>query len=120
MNESFWGKSAFINLHECNDKINNPKEIKKFVKLLCEEIGMKRVGKLHLKKFGDGTLEGYSFMQFIETSSITAHFEDKMGNSFRAFIDIFSCKEFDDKKAAEFCREFFNAEISEMKTFIRR
>ena len=119
MNKNFWGKSALINLHECNDKINNPKEIKLFVKLLCEEIGMKRFGKLHLEKFGEGTLEGYSFMQFIETSSITAHFEDKRGKSYRAFIDIFSCKEFDEKKAANFCKDFFEAKLSKMKIFIR-
>ena len=45
-------------------------------------------------------------MQFIETSTITAHF-DEQGN--RAFIDIFSCKTYNAKKVALFCKKFFKA-----------
>jgi hypothetical protein len=53
---------------------------------------MRAHGPLHLERFGDGELEGWSAMQFIETSSITVH-ADEFGC--RCFIDVFSCKPFD-------------------------
>src|SRR3989338_8101822 len=108
MTENFWGKSALIDMHGCNEKVDKPEEIRKFVDELCKNINMKRHGELHIDKFGDGDLEGHSFMQFIETSSITGHFDDKKGKTNRAFIDIFSCKNFDEKKASEFCKDFFS------------
>jgi len=45
-------------------------------------------------------------MQFIETSSIVAHFDEIWD---RAFIDVFSCKTFDSKVAGKFSKEFFKA-----------
>ena len=115
----FWGKSAVIDLYDCNEYVKNPKKIEEFVKELCELIKMKRHGHLYLERFGDGKLEGYSFMQFIETSSITAHFEEQE-NPKKAFIDIFSCKDFDAEKAAEFCKNFFDAKKYKVKTIIRK
>jgi len=120
MDDNFWGKSASINLGGCNDNVSNPKKIREFVDALCKKISMKKYGILHLKKFGYGELEGYSCMQFIETSSVTCHFDEKMGKSNRAFIDIFSCKDFNEKIALKFCRSFFQAKTANMKTFIRR
>ena len=120
MGDNFWGKSASINLSGCNSFVSKPKKIREFIDKLCKEILMKKYGILHLKKFGYGNLLGYSCMQFIETSSITCHFDEKRGKTNRAFIDIFSYKEFDEKKALKFCIKFFSAKTSEMKTFIRR
>lgn len=117
-NKKFWGKLASIDLVGCNDKITKPKEIKSFCDELCKKIKMKKYGPTYLKKFGVGKLEGYSFMQFIETSSITAHFEEQQ-NPKKAFIDIFSCKDFDEKKAAKFCKEFFGASKMKLRVSIR-
>lgn len=108
--QKFWGKSASIDLVGCNDNVKKPKEIKRFCDELCKVIKMKR--------FGVGKLEGYSFMQFIETSSITAHFEEQQ-NPMKAFIDIFSCKDFNEKKAAEFCKNFFGAKKVKLRVLIR-
>ncbi len=58
-------------------------------------------------------------MQFIETSSITAHFEDQQ-RPMKAFIDIFSCKDFNEKSAAKFCKEFFQAERAKTTILIRK
>lgn len=117
--QNFWGKLASIDLVGCNDKISKPDEIRKFCNQICKEIKMKKYGPTYLKKFGVGKLEGYSFMQFIETSSITAHFEEQQ-NPKKAFIDIFSCKDFDENKAKAFCKDFFNAKTAKMKVLIRR
>jgi S-adenosylmethionine/arginine decarboxylase-like enzyme len=60
-------------------------------------IDLRAHGPLRLERFGDGDLEGWSAMQFIETSSITIHADEFSG---RCFIDVFSCREFDPEVAA--------------------
>jgi S-adenosylmethionine decarboxylase len=113
-----WGVSASIDLYGCDPKmIKTPKEIERFVIELCEKIKMKRHGDVLIDRFGDGELEGYSFLQFIETSSITAHFDEPEN---RAFIDIFSCKYYDPQVTAEFCKSFFKADSYEMNVLLRK
>ncbi|MDO8517957.1 MAG: S-adenosylmethionine decarboxylase [bacterium] len=103
-----WGLLASLDLHNCNrEVITNPEKIRQFVVELCERIGMVRHGECHIDQFGEGELLGYSMFQFIETSSITAHFDDKISNA--GYIDIFSCKYFNPFKAAEFAKKFFGA-----------
>lgn len=114
----FWGKLASIDLIGCNDRISKPQFIRRFCIEICKKIKMKRYGPIHLKRFGVGKLEGYSFMQFIETSSITAHFEEQQ-NPKKAFIDIFSCKDFNEKDAAEFCKTYFGADKAKVRVLIR-
>lgn len=111
-----WGKLAIIDLKNCNFKIKSPEKIKKFVFELCESIGMERHGPLHIDRFGEGDLEGYSCMQFLKTSSITVHFDELKS---RAFIDIFSCKDFDENGALNFSKKFFEAE-GEVESRIRK
>lgn len=91
--------------------------MKEFVLALCKEIDMKPHGEPLIEKFAEGSLEGYSVLQFIETSSITIHFDDKMGD--RAFIDIFSCKYFDASVAATFCQNFFEAKGAKFWNLLR-
>jgi len=103
----WWGRSASIDLHGCDRKLlHDPQAIRRFVKELCQVLKMKRVGPAEIKRFGHGRLRGYSMMQFIETSTIVAHF-DEQGN--RAFIDVFSCKPYNPKPVARFCKKFFKA-----------
>ena len=115
----FWGKLASVNLYGCDHSLLQSKDgIRKYLVGLCKVIKMKRMGEPIIKKFGEGNLEGYSAMQFIETSSVTLHLDDKMGD--RAFIDIFSCKDFSAKEAEKFSKDFFKAKKSKMKVFIRK
>jgi len=114
----FWGKLASINLYECDSElIKNKRYIRKFVKELCKEINMKTYGKLLIKRFGKGKLNGISALQFIETSSITLHFDETQN---RAFIDIFSCKDFNENKSEKFSKNFFKAKSSSKKVLIRK
>lgn len=115
-----WGLLVSVDLYGCDSEmIKTPEEIKRFVIELCDEIKMKRHGDVLLDRFGDGVLvsEGYSFMQFIETSSITAHFDEPQS---KAFIDIFSCKYFVPEIAADFCKRFFKAESCEVNVLLRK
>ena len=58
----------------------------RFVADVVPAIGMVAHGPTLLERFGDGDLEGWSAMQFIETSSITIH-ADEFGG--RCFVDVF-------------------------------
>jgi S-adenosylmethionine/arginine decarboxylase-like enzyme len=64
---------------------------------------------LLLDRFGDDELEGWSALQFIETSSITIHADEVFG---RCFVDVFSCKPFDAQLAAALAVECFGGAAS--------
>jgi S-adenosylmethionine/arginine decarboxylase-like enzyme len=93
-----WGMLAAIDLHGCRQRrLADPDSILAFVPSVIEAIGMRAHGPLRLERFGSGELEGWSAMQFIETSSITVHADEFSG---RCFIDVFSCREFNPEVAA--------------------
>jgi len=117
MKKKIWGQLLSVDLGECDYSLLTSREkISEFCGELCEKIKMVPHGKPIIKRFGEGELEGYSAIQFIETSSITAHL-DEFG--LRAFIDIFSCKTFDGKKAEKFCQSFFKAKKMRTKNYYR-
>lgn len=100
-----WGMLAAIDLHGCElRRLADPERIRAFVPAVIDAIGMRAHGPLALERFGDGDLEGWSAMQFIETSSITIHADEVSG---RCFIDVFSCLPFDPEIAAAVALEHF-------------
>ena len=102
-----YGVELIIDLHECDlDGLVNKEKLTEFFVTLCEKIDMKRHGDpLLWEDYSDlPHLNGVSAMQFIETSTIVAHF-DELGN--RAFIDVFSCKRYNPQKVAVFCKKYF-------------
>jgi S-adenosylmethionine/arginine decarboxylase-like enzyme len=112
-----WGLHAVIDLYGCNPElIKSFKEIERFVIELCELIDMKRYGKAMIERFASDYYEGVSLLQFVETSSITAHFDEQEN---RAFIDIFSCKYFAPEKAVAFCQNFFKAKDNKVQVLLR-
>ncbi len=117
-NSWWWGRSVSVDLHGCNPfRIKSPEILSTFVRKLTKLLKMHRVGPVELKRFGHAKLRGYSLMQFIETSSITAHF-DEQGK--RAFIDVFSCKKYNARKVVAFCKEFFQAKDARMNVEERK
>src|SRR3954447_18746963 len=93
-----WGMLAAIDLHGCEAApLADPDAIDAFVRAVIEAIGMRAHGPLRMERFGEGELEGWSAMQFIETSSITVHADEVSG---RCFVDVFSCRPFDAEVAA--------------------
>ena len=114
-----WGLLASIDLHHCNpESIRDPKKIKEFILELCERIDMTRHGECLIERFGNGDLEGYSVFQFIETSCVSAHFDEKVANA--TYLDIFSCKYFNPFEASEFAKEFFEAEDYNLSYTLRK
>jgi S-adenosylmethionine decarboxylase len=93
-----WGMLAAIDLHGCErSRLEDPGTLRRFVPSLIDAIGMRAHGPLMLDRFGDGELEGWSAMQFIETSSVTVHTDEVCD---RCFVDVFSCRPFDSSAAA--------------------
>lgn len=102
-----WGYHLSMDLHTCSPGIIRSKElIQDYVIKLCKLIDMKRYGDCQIVHFGEGNKEGYTMVQLIETSNITAHFANDINS---AYIDIFSCKPFDQEAASVFTAEFFEA-----------
>ena len=106
-----------IDLSGCKyELLTSPQKLKEFTKKLCKEIKMIPHGEPIIERFGEGYLEGWSLMQFIETSTITVHLDEV---DLRAFIDIFTCKKFSINKARKFCKSFFKAKTIRYRNFYR-
>ena len=112
--KGMWGLSCAIDLQGCDlDLIRDHNTIQRYIIDICICIDMKRYGSPMIENFGnDPKLSGYSFIQLIETSSITGHFAENTGN---AYIDIFSCKAYDPVLATNFSHDFFNAKVAKFK-----
>jgi len=114
-----YGNELIMDVIGCDLKIiSSKKKLLEYVIKVCKLIKMKRYGKPFCEKFGLGAdfTAGYSVVQLIETSSITGHFSDLWC---RAYINIFSCKEFNKKIASEFTKKFFKAQKIKEKFLIR-
>ena len=110
-----WGLCISIDLHGCDSNLVQSKEaIRQFVIELCELIKMKRYGEPAIHWFGEGELAGYTMVQLIETSSITAHFTDEA-----VYLDLFSCKFYDPEAVLVFINKFFNAQKTIHKVWLR-
>ncbi len=107
--ENPWGLATSVDLQGCNPaSIQSAEKIRAFVDALCTLIDMKKFGPTVVVDFGeDPRVAGYSMTQLIETSLISGHFANQ---SDAAYIDIFSCKAYPPYVAAEFAREFFEAQ----------
>jgi S-adenosylmethionine/arginine decarboxylase-like enzyme len=100
-----WGVLAAIDLRDCAvERLADPECIRCFVADLVHGIGMRAHGPTLLDRFGQGELEGWSAMQFIETSSVTVHADEVDG---RCFVDVFSCRPFDPDVAMAIARQWF-------------
>ncbi len=106
--EKSWGYELVINCGGCNDNIMSKEAVEKFSRDLVELIDMKAYGEPQVVYFAghDPTKAGFTLVQLIETSSITAHFVDEYR---QVYINIFSCKPFDPVIASDFVKDYFGA-----------
>jgi S-adenosylmethionine decarboxylase len=105
-----WGKHVIIDMSAGDrERVRSAKHIRRYVETLVETIGTKADGPPVLQHFAEHVPEaaGYSLVQLIETSAITGHFCDRSGD---AYIDIFSCKDFQAELAIEVVRAVFRPE----------
>lgn len=116
--EKHWGLAVSVDIGECDhEKISSKEHITQFAIDLAEYINMKRYGEPMVVFFGDEPkVQGYSLVQLIETSQISGHFAE---DTDRAFIDVFSCREFPPKKTAEYVQKYFGAKKMEYAVCFR-
>jgi S-adenosylmethionine decarboxylase len=118
-NVGFWGYHLILDCKACDKaKITDADTIRTFAKVLVKAIDMKAYGEPVLEHFAthNPLAGGYSLVQLIETSDITAHFVDLNGD---AYIDIFSCKPFDIAVAQKVVQESFSPQQIR-KTYLER
>jgi hypothetical protein len=78
---------------------------------------MKPFGGPQLYHFGEGNKAGYTLVQLIETSNIMGHFCDETGD---AYLDAFSCKDFDAKVIETLAYQYFRPENITSYTLLRQ
>ena len=119
------GKELILDLHNCNLKDFNKDRVEKFTQDLCDFIDMTSV-EIHTWEYTvqdpDKTpeefehLKGCSTVLFLKTSNITIHTFDNLN---RVSLNIYSCKNYDEKMAEEYCRNYFNAKVKQAVTILR-
>ena len=116
--EKVWGIASAIDIYNCNPvRIRDADAIRRFVVELCDLIEMKRFGETQVVHFGeDERVAGYSMVQLIETSLISAHFANQTNTT---YLDVFSCKAYDPEVVAEFAKSFFKAKKVKHQTVDR-
>jgi S-adenosylmethionine/arginine decarboxylase-like enzyme len=78
---------------------------------------MRRYGDPIVVRFGDNPdVTGYSMFQLIETSNLAGHFAEATN---AAYLDIFSCQEYDPNVVVDFCIQTFKAERAHGRFVLR-
>ncbi|MBN2184685.1 MAG: S-adenosylmethionine decarboxylase [Candidatus Krumholzibacteriota bacterium] len=114
-----WGIASAIDIYGCDpDMIRDADRIRSFVIELCDLIEMKRYGETQVVHFGeDERVAGYSMVQLIETSLISAHFANQ---SNAVYLDVFSCKPYDPEVVREFAQDYFGGSTTELSITFRK
>ncbi len=107
-----YGKELILDLHNCDPDTFTRKSIRRFFKELCDLIDMQRCKLTWWDDHGvppeeqqtEPHLKGTSAVQFILTSNIVIHTLDVLES---AYINLFSCKEFDADEAKKFAENWF-------------
>jgi len=111
IDQNIWGIASAIDIYDCDpETIRNADAIRCFVIELCEIIDMKRFGETQVVHFGaDERVAGYSMVQLIETSLISAHFANLTNTT---YLDVFSCKTYDPEVVRGFSQSYFGGSHS--------
>jgi len=100
-----WGYHLVVNAGDCDaDSLRCKDTIAKFAKDLVKKIDMVAFGEPRVVMFGTGSKKGYTLVQLIETSCITAHFVEEFND---IYLDIFSCKPFSVRDALAVFKKAF-------------
>lgn len=112
MKETQYGVELIMDLSHCDVSKFTKEELSNYFVELCDLIEMERYGEPMYwhDDSDDPILRGASGVQFIQTSNIVIHGCELLE---AAFVNIFSCKEFDIEKAKNFTANYFgSSEIS--------
>jgi S-adenosylmethionine/arginine decarboxylase-like enzyme len=100
-----WGKHLIVDAASCKSSaIRSRQTIYDFTKHLVKRIDMVAYGEPQIVMFGTGNKKGYTLVQLIETSNITAHFVEETDD---LYLDVFSCKDFDPHAVVGLLNDYF-------------
>ena len=118
LEQEVWGIASSIDIYDCDpEKIRSAEVIRRFVFELCELIKMKMFGETQVVHFGeDERVAGYSMVQLIETSLISAHFANLTNT---VYLDVFSCKPYDPEVVKVFSQNYFGGRDSILNVTLR-
>ncbi len=118
MSEAF-GQHLVVDAAGCNDRISDRDAIAAFAQDLVQAIDMKAYGAPWIEHFGHDLpkASGFTLVQLIETSNVSAHFCDHSGE---AYFDIFSCKDFDEQVALDVIARHFEPSVCETRSLTRQ
>ncbi len=116
-----FGPHLTLDLYSCDESVLNDEEfVFNFLNELPEMIGMHKISPPHVMKYsgrpGSFDKGGISAFVLIAESHISIHtfVEQK-----HAFVDIFSCNDFDLEKAEKHITDMFNPKKIDRKLFSR-
>ena len=120
-----YGLELVLDLHGCNTSKFNRTDIDAYFTEICQRIDMQKCVVHFWDDVGVSTDEqqtlphtkGTSAVCFILTSSIVIHTLDMLE---AAYVNVFSCKEFDADLAATFTKEWFEADTCDPILIDRR
>lgn len=104
-----WGQHLILDMGGCNENISRKESLRSFVTELVDAIDMVAYGEPIIEHFATHSQEaaGYSLVQLIETSAISAHFSDHNRD---VYLDVFSCKPFDGDRVVQVVDKYFEPE----------
>lgn len=119
-----FGPELILDLHGCDNSKFNRKDLTHFFVELCDLIDMERCDLHFWDYIGEEAeydkaadhLKGTSAIQFILTSNITIHTLDVLKD---VYLNIFSCKDFDEDETVRFCVDYFKADTWKHSIVIR-
>jgi S-adenosylmethionine/arginine decarboxylase-like enzyme len=104
---AIWGQHLILDMYDCDRAaVRNPDTIRAFSRDLVDAVGMKAFGAPVLEHFAehDPAAGGYTLVQLVETSHISAHFAENTGD---IYLDVFACKTFSEEAAVEVSKRYF-------------
>lgn len=113
-----YGLEIIVDLHDCDISNFQKDRLDIFFRDLCILSDMTPVGNPHywLEESNIPHLKGYSGVQFIKTSSIIIHTLDILKS---AYINFFSCKDFDPEEVMQFILKHFDAKKGDYRVLNR-
>jgi S-adenosylmethionine/arginine decarboxylase-like enzyme len=104
--ENMWGQHLILDMGGCNENIARKESLRAFVAELVDAIDMLAYGEPIIEHFATHSqaAAGYSLVQLIETSAISAHFSDHNRD---VYLDVFSCKSFDENRVVQVVDKYF-------------
>lgn len=115
--KKYYGKHFMLTGQKCNEKLLSLTEMEVFLKTLTKKIDMIAYKEPIVARFGDGIEVGISGVQLITTSAIMVHTNDDARD---LYLDVFSCKWFDEQVVIDYVNEIFDPLFITDQTILRR